>query len=177
VAITPAAGYVTALGAIAIGALAGLLCQMAVGLKRWFNVDDALDVAAVHIGGGLIGCVCVGLFASRSVNPNGADGLFFSGSYRLLGIQAGTAAIVAVYSLIATLLIAAVVNRVVGHRVRRRQEEMGLDLSQHGESAYDLAPPDADGEPRPEPVPDPAVATFANLSSESTGYIAGMPTR
>ena len=144
VAITPAAGYVNALGALGIGALAGLLCHLAAGLKRWFNVDDALDVAAVHLGGGLIGCVCVGLFATRSVNPDGGDGLFFSGSYRLLGVQAGTAAIVAVYALIVTFLIAAVVNRIVGHRVRRRQESLGLDLSQHGEAAYDLVAPEVD---------------------------------
>ncbi len=96
VAITPAAGYVTGLSAIAIGAISGLVCHLAVGLKRWFNVDDALDVAAVHLGGGLIGCICVGLFATTSVNADGANGLFYSGSYRLLGVQAGTAGVVAV---------------------------------------------------------------------------------
>jgi Amt family ammonium transporter len=140
VAITPAAGFVTAFAALAIGAVAGLLCHLAAGLKRWVNLDDALDVAAVHLGGGLIGCVCVGLFATTSVNPAGADGLFYSGSYRLLGVQAATAGAVAVYALVATLLISVVVNRVVGQRVRRRQENVGLDLSQHGEAAYDLGP-------------------------------------
>ncbi len=153
VAITPAAGYVNALGALGIGALAGVLCQLAAGLKRWFNVDDSLDVAAVHLGGGLIGCVCVGLFATTSVNPDGDNGLFFAGSYRLLGVQAGTAAIVAVYALVVTFLIAAVLNQVVGHRVTRRQESLGLDLSQHGEAAYDLSTAEMDvNAPQPTPI-------------------------
>ncbi len=153
VAITPGAGYVNALGALGIGALAGVLCQLAAGLKRWFNVDDSLDVAAVHLGGGLIGCVCVGLFATTSVNPDGGDGLFFAGSYRLLGVQAATAGIVAAYALGVTFLIAAVVNRIIGHRVRRRQESLGLDLSQHGESAYDLSSREIDVDaPQPTPI-------------------------
>jgi Amt family ammonium transporter len=147
VAITPAAGYVTGLGAIAIGAISGLVCHLAAGLKRWFNVDDALDVAAVHLGGGLIGCICVGLFATTSVNADGADGLFYNGSYRLLGVQAATAGVVAVYAFLATLLIATVLNRVTGQRIRRRHETIGLDLSQHGEAAYDLVPVESDHQP------------------------------
>jgi ammonium transporter, Amt family len=138
VAITPAAGFVNALGALGIGAVAGVLCQLAAGIKRWINVDDSLDVAAVHLGGGLIGCVSVGLFATRSVNPDGQDGLFYSGSYRLLGVQAGTAMLVAFYALAVTFVIAVVINRIVRHRVRRRQESLGLDLTEHGEAAYDL---------------------------------------
>lgn len=156
VAITPAAGYVTPLAALGIGAAAGLLCSLAVGIKRWVNLDDALDVAAVHLGGGLIGCVCVGLFATTSVNPAGGDGLFYSGSYRLLGVQAATAGVVAGFALILTLVIAAVVNRIVGQRVRRRQETMGLDLAEHGESAYDLA-----GGPIVEVPAQPMAATRA----------------
>jgi Amt family ammonium transporter len=140
VAITPGAGYVTTVAALAIGATAGILCHFGASLKRWFNVDDALDVAAVHLGGGVIGCLGVGLFATRSVNPAVTDGLFYSGGYRLLGVEAATAAIVAIYALVATLLLAAVVNAVLGHRVRRRHETLGLDLAQHGESAYDMTP-------------------------------------
>src|SRR4051794_9325672 len=88
VAITPAAGYVTPVGAIIIGMVAGSVCQLAVGLKSWFGLDDSLDVIAVHLGGGVIGSLCVGLFASRSVNPDGADGLFYGGGYHLIGVQA-----------------------------------------------------------------------------------------
>jgi Amt family ammonium transporter len=139
VAISPGAGYVATVAALAIGAVAGIVCHFATALRRWFNVDDALNVAGIHLGGAIIGCLGVGLFATRSVNPAAADGLFYSGGYRLLGVEAATAAIVAVYVLIATLLIAAVVNTILGHRVRR-QEPLGLDLAQLGESAYDLTP-------------------------------------
>jgi ammonium transporter, Amt family len=138
VAAAPSAGYVAAVAALGIGAAAGVLCNFAAGLKRWFNVDDSLDVAAVHLGGALVGCLAVGLFASTAVNAAGKNGLFYSGSYRLLSVQAGTVAVVAVYAVLATFLIAALVNRTIGHRVRRRQETLGLDLSQHGEAAYDL---------------------------------------
>jgi ammonium transporter, Amt family len=143
VAAAPSAGYVTAVAALGIGAAAGVFCHFAAGLKRWFNVDDSLDVAAVHLGGGVIGSLAVGLFASTAVNAAGKDGLFYSGSYRLLGIQAGTVVVVAVYAVLATFLIAALVNRTIGHRVRRRQEILGLDLSQHGEAAYDLVGTDS----------------------------------
>jgi Amt family ammonium transporter len=140
VAITPAAGFVTPLAAMGIGLLAGTLCHLAAGLKRWFNVDDSLDVAAVHLGGALVGCLCVGLFATRSVNPNGANGLFFGGGYHLLGVQAGAAGVVVVYSLVGTLIIAGVINRFAAMRVPARHETVGMDLSQHGENAYDLEP-------------------------------------
>jgi Amt family ammonium transporter len=137
VSVTPAAGYVNSLGALAIGVVAGVLCQLAAGLKMWFGVDDSLDVVAVHLVGGIIGSVCVGLLATRSVNPAGADGLFYGGGYKLLGVQVGTVLVVAAYSLVATLLIGAVIDRLVGNRVRAREEAAGLDLSQHGEAAYE----------------------------------------
>lgn len=143
VAISPGAGYVSTVAAVAVGATSGVLCHFAASLKRWFAVDDALDVAAVHLGGGVIGCLAVGLFATRTVNPTVTDGLFYSGGYRLLGVEVGTAAIVATYALLATLLIAAVVNATMGYRVRRRHETLGLDLAEHGESAYDLIPTQA----------------------------------
>lgn len=152
VAITPGAGTVSALAAIAIGLTAGVVCHLATSLKRWFQVDDALDVAAVHLGGGFIGCLGVGLFATQSVHAGGVDGLFYSGGYRLLGVEVATAAIVAVYALLGTFLILAVVNAMLGHRVRRRHETLGLDLAQHGESAYDLTPPVP--VPAPAPAPD-----------------------
>ncbi len=136
VAITPAAGYVSPIGALAIGALAGLLCHVAVGLKAVFRVDDALDVAAVHLGGGIVGALSVGLFATKSVNPVVPDGLFYGGGYRLLGAQAMAIGAVVGYSLVMTLIITGLTNRLLGNRVAHRDEAIGLDLSQHGESAY-----------------------------------------
>ncbi len=143
VAITPAAGYVTPVGAIAIGAIAGVFCHLAVGLKAVFRVDDSLDVTAVHLGGGLVGCLCVGLFASRDANPAGADGLFSGGGYRQLGLQALAVCVVIAYSMLMTLLISSIANRIIGNRVTPREEAIGLDLSQHGESAYTFTPPAA----------------------------------
>src|SRR6266511_3296472 len=117
VAITPAAGYVAPLGALAIGVIAGVLCHLAVGLKTWFGVDDSLDVAAVHLVGGVAGAVCVGLFATKAVNAAGADGLFYAGGYHLLSRQVVTAGAVTGYSLVATLVIGGVLNRLIGNRV------------------------------------------------------------
>jgi len=143
VAITPAAGYVAPLGAIAIGLLAGAICQLAVGLKSWFGLDDSLDVVAVHLGGGVVGSLAVGLFATREINPAGADGLFYGGGYRLIGLQALALTVVIAYSLGATALIGGLVNRLTGNRMRPREEAVGLDLSQHGEAAYEIVPPRA----------------------------------
>ncbi len=136
VAITPAAGYVSPVGAIAIGAVAGVLCHLMVGLKAVFRLDDALDVAAVHLGGGVIGALSIGLFATKSVNPAVTDGLFYGGGYRLLGVQAIAVGAVVGYSLVMTLIITGLTNRLLGNRVTNRDEAVGLDLSQHGESAY-----------------------------------------
>lgn len=141
VAVTPAAGYVTPLGAIAIGLLAGAACQLAVGLKSWFDLDDSLDVVTVHLGGGVVGSLAVGLFATRSVNPGGADGLFYGGGYRLLGVQIIAVSAVVAYSLVLTGLLGSLTNRLLGNRVHQRDEAVGLDLSQHGESAYEIVPP------------------------------------
>nr|WP_275941425.1 ammonium transporter [Planosporangium mesophilum] len=138
VAVTPAAGYVTPLGAIAIGLLGGTICQLAVGLKSWFNLDDSLDVVAVHLGGGVVGTLAVGLFATTMVNPDGGDGLFYGGGYRLMGAQFVTLCAVVAYSLVLTGLLGSLTNRLLGNRVGPREEAVGLDLSQHGESAYEI---------------------------------------
>jgi Amt family ammonium transporter len=138
VAITPAAGYVAPVGAFAIGVAAGVLCHLMVGLKSWFRVDDSLDVAAVHLGGGVIGALCVGLFATKAVNASGGTGLFYGGGYLQLSRQAIAAGAVVAYSLVATLIIGGLLHRVLGNRVSARAESAGLDLAEHGETAYDL---------------------------------------
>jgi Amt family ammonium transporter len=143
VAVTPAAGYVAPISAIAIGLVAGTVCQLAAGLKSWFDLDDTLDVVAVHLGGGVLGTLAVGLFATRSVNPDGADGLFYGGGYRLLGAQLVTVCAVVAYSMILTVLLGSLTNRLLGNRVHPRDEAVGLDLAQHGESGYEITPPRA----------------------------------
>ncbi|MET8281424.1 ammonium transporter [Micromonospora sp. NPDC005174] len=136
VAITPAAGYVTPTSALLIGLAAGVLCHFAVGLKALLRLDDALDVAAVHLGGGLIGALSVGLFATASVNPGIANGLFYGGGYRLLGVQALSVGVVVVYSAVVSLIIMVFVSRIRGNRIGGRAESVGVDLSQHGETPY-----------------------------------------
>jgi ammonium transporter, Amt family len=172
VAVTPCAGFVNPLGAAAVGAIAGSLCAILVSLKTWFRIDDSSDVVAVHLGGGVIGSLCVGLFASRGVNPAGADGLFYGGGYRLLGFQAIAVASVAVYSFVVSLLVGGFIGRLVKQRVPARVEAVGIDLALHGESAYRFGPDEQDdpseppvrraGPPEvpeapPAPVPPPPV--------------------
>ncbi len=136
VAVTPAAGFIAPSAAIFIGGLAGIVCCLAVGLKSKLNLDDSLDVIAVHLVGGSLGTLCVGLFATKTVNPKGADGLFYGGGFDQLGKQALALSVVVIYSLVATLLIGLLIDGLVGNRLRPRQERLGLDLVEHGELAY-----------------------------------------
>ena len=167
VAITPAAGYVTPLGAIAIGAGAGVVCQLAVGLKSMFRLDDALDVAAVHLGGGLVGTLAVGLLASSAVNPAVPDGLFYGGGYRLLGAQAIAAGAVIAYSMVMTLLIMTLGGRLIGSRLTGREEVIGLDLSQHGEVAYGLNDPPPGGSAKAAPAQAGAPGPAAHVRTSA----------
>ena len=131
VAITPASGYVGPWAALAIGFAAGAVCYVAVGLKSRLGYDDSLDVVGVHMVGGIIGALLTGVFASLAINPAGA-----AGGLAQLGRQ-GVAVIVTVaFSFVATWLILKVTDAVVGVRADEEDEEVGLDLSQHGEAAY-----------------------------------------
>ncbi len=173
VAITPAAGYVTPLSAAMIGATAGAVCALAVTIKVWLRLDDALDVVAVHLGAGVIGSIAVGLFASAAVNPAARDGLFYGGGYSLLGDQALATGAVFAYSFCVSGLIGAFLGRLLGNRVGARGEDLGLDLTLHGESAYEGG---ALPLPTPHPVVPPAApapAAPARTAAWSGG--SGMP--
>ena len=135
VAITPASGYVGPLSAIAIGAVAGIVCSMACNLKARLGYDDTLDVVGIHGVGGAAGALLSGFFASKAVNPAGANGLFFGNSAQL-GIQAIAVVVTGVYSFLGALILFKVVDVVLGLRVPEEDEFAGLDLSQHGEKAY-----------------------------------------
>ncbi len=139
VAITPCAGFVSPLGSIAVGLIAGGACALAVSLKSRLRVDDSLDVVAVHLVGGILGSLCVGLFATTDVNSLGSDGLFYGGGATLLGKQALVVLAVTGYSFAATLVIGLLVNLVIKNRVRPEVEDEGLDLAVHGETAYELS--------------------------------------
>ena len=137
VAITPASGFVTPLASIVIGGVAGVVCFAACNLKPRLGYDDSLDVVGVHCVGGVTGALLTGLFASRAVNPAGADGLFF-GNPAQFGIQAVAVAVTLVFCFVGALVLLKVVDAVVGLRVYEEDEVVGLDLSQHGETAYTL---------------------------------------
>jgi len=133
--VTPGAGYVGPMAAIAIGAFSGVLCYFAVVWKGRMGYDDSLDVVGIHGVGGVFGILAAGLFASKAVNAAGADGLFY-GNAAQLGIQAIMVVAVAAFSVIGTWLILKVVDASVGLRVSPEDESTGLDLSQHDERAY-----------------------------------------
>ncbi len=139
VAITPACGFVTPLGAIAIGAIAGAICALCVSLKFKFGLDDSLDVVAVHLVGGLIGTLLIGFFATTSVNSLGADGLFYGGDATPLLNQAIAAFAVMGYSFVVTLILGFLIKATIGFRVSTEAEAEGLDEHEHAESAYDFS--------------------------------------
>jgi Amt family ammonium transporter len=136
VAITPCAGYVGGISPIIIGFVAGAVCFLAIQLKFHFGYDDALDVIGVHLVGGIVGSLMVGLFAETAVNPLGADGLFFGGGGELLGKQAVAVAATIVWSGVISFILAKVISATIGLRCSEDEETTGLDLSQHAETAY-----------------------------------------
>jgi Amt family ammonium transporter len=137
-AITPAAGYVGILPAFVIGAMASIICYAAVTIvKPRLDYDDALDVFGVHCIGGVWGVLATGLFASKAVNPAGADGLFF-GNPRLFLVQLFAAAVTLAYGFLASLVIFKLVDLTIKARVKDKDELMGLDLTQHRENAYTI---------------------------------------
>lgn len=135
VGITPAAGYVTPMAAIIIGFAAGAACFTAVEYVVRRRVDDALDVFGVHGVGGIVGALLTGVFATTSVNPAGFNGLLY-GNPGQLGIQALAVVIAGGYAAIVTWIILKVLDVTVGLRVAPEEEAKGLDLSLHGEPAY-----------------------------------------
>jgi Amt family ammonium transporter len=137
VGITPSCGAVTPLGAILIGIAAGAICPLALGLKDRFGYDDSLDVVGVHLVGGVVGTVLIGLLGTATA-PSGQDGLFYGGGVHLLWVQAVAAAAVLAYSFTVSYILATVLKKTIGLRVTDEHEESGLDTAVHKEKAYDL---------------------------------------
>ncbi len=135
VAITPASGFVNVGGAFVIGIAAGVLCFLAAAYRGRTRLDDSLDVWAVHGIGGTVGAFGTGVFATLLVNPGGANGLFY-GNPAQVGIQLIDIAWVWVYSFVVTSLILLAIKKTIGLRVSAKEEEEGLDVTQHGEKAY-----------------------------------------
>src|ERR1700677_736752 len=143
VAITPAAGFVTPMAALLIGAIAGVFCYfMVVKVKAWFGYDDSLDAFGVHGAGGTIGAILTGLFANSVINPIFGAGKAtgaLEGNWHQLFNQLVGVAIAWSLSLVGTLIILFVVDKAIGLRVSVEEEREGLDISQHGEEGYDWA--------------------------------------
>ena len=152
VAITPSCSSVNVLGALAIGAIAGVVCALAVGLKFRLGFDDSLDVVGVHMIGGLTGTLLVGLLAApESPAINGvtgvSKGLFYGGGWSQLERQAVGAFSVLFYSATVTLILALILKYTIGLRLSAEDEASGIDEAQHAESAYDFAVVTASGIP------------------------------
>jgi Amt family ammonium transporter len=135
--VTPAAGYITYEMAFVTGILASIVCYAAVKLKNKMGWDDALDVWGVHGVGGVLGTILLGLFATKAINPNGANGLFFGGTdffMKELIAVVGTS----IYAFIFTYLMLVLINKITRVKVTAEEEEIGLDSSYHGETARDI---------------------------------------
>jgi len=136
--VTPASGFISPAYAMLVGFLASVVCFIGVALiKPKFNYDDSLDAFGVHGIGGILGTLATGLFASKLINPAGADGLFF-GNPRQLLIQVVGILVATGYTFVVTLIICKFVDIFVGMRVKEREEIIGLDLTQHRERAYTM---------------------------------------
>ncbi|GAA2866901.1 ammonium transporter [Pseudonocardia halophobica] len=168
VAITPACGFVDLWGAIAIGVVAGVICPLTCALKWRLRLDDSLDVVAIHLVGGLVGTLLVGVFGTTAVNAAlPADGLVHGGGFTQLGRQAVAAGVVAGYSFVVTLLLGYLIRVTIGFRASAEAEAGGLDLHEHAETGYDVTAtrsgvgPEggADGRVPPGPLPVPRHAT------------------
>jgi Amt family ammonium transporter len=137
VAITPCAGFVGGMAPVYIGAIAGVVCYLGLNIKRIFKFDDSLDVVAVHLVGGLVGSVLLGFFADSAINPVVVDeGVFLGGGASLLGDQIIASVATLVYSFVMSFIIGKVIDVTMGLRVSADDEEAGLDITQHAETAY-----------------------------------------
>jgi Amt family ammonium transporter len=135
VAITPAAGFVTPMAALVIGAIAAPISYFTVRFRQRRNLDESLDVWACHGMGGTWGALATGLFATKAINEAGADGLLYGNPTQFL-IQLGAVVVTVAFAFIVTFILARLLRAVIGLRVSDDEEEVGLDISEHGERAY-----------------------------------------
>lgn len=136
VAITPACAFIAPWAAVVLGLVAGCVCSCTVGLKYKLNYDDSLDVVGIHLVGGIVGTLFIGLFSTTVVNSVGANGVFYGGGFDLLGKQALGVVAVAVYSFVVTLILGAALEKTIGFRISRDAELEGIDFVEHAETAY-----------------------------------------
>ena len=154
VTITPAAGALTPVTSIPLGALGGVIACLAIGLKYRFGFDDSLDVVGVHLCAGLWGTVGLALFADGRgiLNGHASEGL------KLLVVQVCIALVALLVSGLVTLLLAVLIGATIGWRVSEAEEHDGIDLAQHRESAYDVSEAGGKTQPLMRPLPEALLA-------------------
>jgi Amt family ammonium transporter len=145
VAITPACAFVAPWGAVVIGLLAGAICSLAVSLKFKLGFDDSLDVVGIHLVGGAVGSILIGVLGTTRVNAAGFDGLLYGGGFGLLGRQTAAVLIVAVFSFTVALILGFLIEKTIGFRVAPETEVEGIDLAEHLETAYEYGSSGAGG--------------------------------
>ena len=133
--ITPAAGFVGPNAAIVIGLIAGIVCYLAVNMKSKFKFDDSLDVVGIHGVGGITGALLLGVFADKTVNPTGVDGLLAGNGAQMLSQCIGVG-VVCGYAFVVSWLILKGVHAAMGLRITEEAEHQGLDYTEHSETAY-----------------------------------------
>ena len=134
-AVTPAAGFVSPLAAMVIGAVAAVICYYAIRFRQNRNLDESMDVWACHGMASSWGMIATGLFATVGVNSGGANGLFY-GNPKQLALQFLGVVVTIVFTFVVTYVVAKVLDMSIGLRVTTMEEEVGLDISAHGERAY-----------------------------------------
>jgi Amt family ammonium transporter len=165
VAITPSCSSVSPIGAIIVGAVAGVLCALAVGLKFRFGYDDSLDVVGVHLVGGLVGTILIGFLATADA-PAGVDGLFYGGGVDQLWRQVVGALAVLVFSFVLTLVIGIAIQKTIGFRITEEDEVTGIDTVEHAESGYDFTSLGSSGSTAP--LAGQARATSTDSTARNT---------
>jgi ammonium transporter, Amt family len=133
--VTPAAGFIGPNSAIIIGIVAGIMCFTAVNAKNRFKLDDSLDVVGIHGVGGIIGTLCLGIFASKAVNPSGVDGLLAGSSAQLVKQMVGVA-VVGIYTFAVSWILFRSIHAILGLRLTDEDEVVGMDSTEHSETAY-----------------------------------------
>lgn len=171
VAITPAAGFVEPWAAILIGLAAGSICYAAVSLKFKLGYDDSLDAFGVHGVGGILGALLTGVFATSAVNSAvSVEGLVYSGSFKLLGIQTVSVLVSAVFCGVVSFILLKVIQAVIGLRIEKHAEREGMDLTEHGENGYHLGDiPLGHGFPTSHSLPTPTVTNYAAETRTAEG--------
>ncbi|WP_063780976.1 ammonium transporter [Nonomuraea sp. SBT364] len=156
VAITPACGFVDPWAAMLIGLLAGAICAYAVGLKYKLGYDDSLDVVGVHLVGGVVGAVALGFVAAYPFLDQQSEGLFYGGGFGQLGLQVLGPVVIGGYSFVITWVIAKIIDKTMGFRIKEGDEVTGIDVTTHAETGYDLGTVYASGVTSPNGPVTPA---------------------